>query len=131
MGAIYVRRLDLITTMIHPDNLWWLLFHNCKSGHPDDCLPCIHAGRLKICHCGQSLTMCLAYVNAITKFWQCIRLMSILQQRFFVFLRYYGAGIASGPGSNSAQQLLFFLEYALQDVLILGVHMLAGELTCA
>jgi hypothetical protein len=47
----------------------------------------------------------------------------------FVLLHYYSAGIASG--ANSAQQLLILLEYALQEVLIVGVHMLGGELNRA
>ena len=43
----------------------------------------------------------------------------------FVFRHYYSTGIATG--ANSAQQLLVLLESALQDVLIVGVHMLGGE----
>jgi len=45
----------------------------------------------------------------------------------FVLLHYRSTGIAFDTGSISAQQLLILLEYALQDVLIVGVHMLGGE----
>ena len=44
-----------------------------------------------------------------------------------VLLHYYSAGIAFDTGSNSAQPLLTLLEYALQYVLIVGVHMLGRE----
>lgn len=55
----------------------------------------------------------LAYVNTIAT--------------LFVFRHYYSTGIATGANRLSAQQLLVLLESALQDVLIVGVHMLGGE----
>ena len=103
------------------------IVHNSRCGHLEDCLPCIHARRLKIwllqpksdstfslCQCyNQSLAAHLAHVDT--------------RALLFVLLHHYSAGIAFDTGSNSAQPLLTLLEYALQYVLIVGVHMLDGE----
>lgn len=87
-------------------------------------MPSIHARRLNLV--------------VAAKVWQCVQLMPMLESKFgsalahvntiatlFVFRHYYSTGIATG--ANSAQQLLVLLESALQDVLIVGVHMLGGE----